>query len=54
MNAEEERIVDVLFDRGSTGWHLLPGANTVEWLQAWRVKLDDVDRFYVDAETIGG
>lgn len=47
-------FIDSLHDMGHDRRHLIPGADLIDWLSLIQYDYDEIDRFYVDAETIGG
>jgi hypothetical protein len=48
-------LIDSLFDCGEGGLSfLLPGSDLGEWLCLIQHDYDEVDRLYLDYETIGG
>lgn len=46
--------VNALFDRGRGSSHQLPGTDLYELLCLVQCDYDDVDRLYIDHETVGG
>lgn len=47
-------LLTCLFDPKAHGSEFLPGPCLFEWLMMAQFDFDDVDRFYIDSETIGG
>ncbi len=49
-----ERIVKIMWDEGIGEFYRLPGSCLVEWTDLVESDYNDIDRIYIDLETIGG
>lgn len=52
--SEWSNLIDSLWDEGRELCHMIPGASLGEWLSLVQHDYDEVDRLYLDHDTIGG